>query len=118
MTVEETIKKISKKTKAIIITHIYGLPVDMKKILEIAKKRKIIIIEDAAEVIGLKYKNKVCGSFGDLSTFSFYANKHITTGEGGMICTNNKKYYERCKSLRNLSFSKSYFDRFNHNEIA
>ena len=97
MTVEETIKKISKKTKAIIITHIYGLPVDMKKILEIAKKRKIIIIEDAAEVIGLKYKNKVCGSFGDLSTFSFYANKHITTGEGGMICTNNKKYYERCK---------------------
>ena len=103
MTLEETIKN-KQKTKAIIITHIYGLPVDMKKILEIAKKRKIIIIEDAAEVIGLKYKNKVCGSFGDLSTFSFYANKHITTGEGGMICTNNKKYYERCKSLEIYHF--------------
>ena len=118
MNADETIKKINKKTKAIIITHIYGLPVDMKKILEVAKKRKIIIIEDAAEVIGLKYKNKMCGSFGDLSTFSFYANKHITTGEGGMICTNDKYLYEKCRSLRNLSFSKSYFNRFNHNEIG
>ena len=118
MNADETIKKINKKTKAIIITHIYGLPVDMKKILEVAKKRKIIIIEDAAEVIGLKYKNKMCGSFGDLSTFSFYANKHITTGEGGMICTNDKYLYEKCRSLRNLSFSKSYFNRFNHDEIG
>ena len=115
---DETLKKITKKTKAIIITHIYGLPVDLKKILQIAKKKNIIIIEDTAEVIGLKYKNKICGSFGDLSTFSFYANKHITTGEGGMICTNNKKYYEKCKSLRNLSFSKSFYDRFNHDDIA
>ena len=90
----------------------------MKKILQIAKKKKIIIIEDAAEVIGLKYNKKICGSFGDLSTFSFYANKHITTGEGGMICTNNKKFNDRCRSLRNLAFSKSYFDRFNHNDIG
>ena len=118
MRVDETLKKITKKTKAIIITHIYGLPVDLKKILKIAKKKNIIIIEDTAEVIGLKYKNKICGSFGDLSTFSFYANKHITTGEGGMICTNNKKYYEKCKSLRNLSFSKSFYDRFNHDDIG
>ena len=118
MKVDETLKKITKKTKAIIITHIYGLPVDLKKILQIAKKKNIIIIEDTAEVIGLKYKNKICGSFGDLSTFSFYANKHITTGEGGMICTNNKKYYEKCKSLRNLSFSKSFYDRFNHDDIG
>ena len=118
MSVDETLKKISNKTKAIIITHIYGLPVDLDKIIKIAKKKRIIIIEDAAEVIGLKYKKKICGSFGDLSTFSFYANKHITTGEGGMICTNNKKYYEKCISLRNLSFSKSYFDRFNHDDIG
>ena len=118
MNVNETIKKISKKTKAIIITHIYGLPVDLNKILKIAKKKKIIIIEDTAEVIGLKYNNKICGSFGDISTFSFYANKHITTGEGGMICTNIKRYFERSKSFRNLSFSKSYFDRFNHSEIS
>ena len=60
----------------------------------------------------------MCGSFGDLSTFSFYANKHITTGEGGMIVTSDKKLYEKCKSLRNLSFSKSYFDRYNHNDIG
>ena len=82
------------------------------------QKKNIKIIEDAAEVIGLKYKNKICGSFGDLSTFSFYANKHITTGEGGMILTNNKKLYSKCKSLRNLSFSNSYFDRYNHDDIG
>ena len=118
MNVEKTINKITSKTKAIIITHIYGLPVNLKKLIKVAKNKKIIIIEDAAEVIGLKYNNKICGSFGDISTFSFYANKHITTGEGGMICTNIKKYYEKCKSLRNLSFSKSYYNRFNHDDIG
>ena len=87
------IKRITKKTSAIILTHIYGLPVNLSKIIKIAKKKNIKIIEDAAEVIGLKYKKKICGSFGDLSTFSFYANKHITTGEGGMIVTNNKNLY-------------------------
>ena len=116
--VDEAIRKITKKTKAIVITHIYGLPVDLDRILKIAKKKNIRIIEDAAEVIGLKYKNKICGSFGDLSIFSFYANKHITTGEGGMICTNNKKLYEKCKSLRNLSFSNSVYNRFNHDDIG
>ena len=115
---EKVIKKISKKTSAIIITHIYGLPVDLQKIMNVAKKKNIKIIEDAAEVIGLKYKNRMCGSFGDVSTFSFYANKHITTGEGGMIVTNKKDIYEKCKSLRNLSFSKSYFDRYNHDDIG
>ena len=118
MNLDDLKKKITKKTKAILITHIYGLPVDLKEILVIAKKNKIIIIEDAAEVIGLKYRNKMCGSFGDLSTFSFYANKHITTGEGGMICTSNKKYYQKCKSLRNLSFSNSYYNRFDHDDIG
>ena len=75
-------KKITKKTKAIIITHIYSFSNDMDKIIKICKKNKIFLIEDAAEVIGLKYKNKYCGSFGDISTFSFYANKQLTTGEG------------------------------------
>jgi len=112
------IKRITKKTSAIILTHIYGLPVNLSKIIKIAKKKNIKIIEDAAEVIGLKYKKKICGSFGDLSTFSFYANKHITTGEGGMIVTNNKNLYLKCKSLRNLSFSNSYFDRYNHDDIG
>jgi perosamine synthetase len=115
---EDVIKKITKKTSAILITHIYGLPVNLENILKISRQKKIKIIEDAAEVIGLKYKNRMCGSFGDVSIFSFYANKHITTGEGGMIVTNNRTIYEKCKSLRNLSFSKSYYDRFNHDDIG
>ena len=114
---EQIIKKTTKNTKAIILTHIYGYPVDMQRILIFAKKKKIFIIEDAAEMIGQKYKKKICGSFGDISTFSFYANKHITTGEGGMIVTNNKKIYSKSKSLRNLCFN-SGDNRFNHDDIG
>ena len=109
-------KKITKKTKAIIITHIYSFSNDMDKIIKICKKNKIFLIEDAAEVIGLKYKNKYCGSFGDISTFSFYANKQLTTGEGGMISTNNVNLYKKCKSLRNLCFGNK--QRFNHEDIG
>jgi perosamine synthetase len=72
------------------LVHIYGLTVDVAKVLSIAKKYNLKVIEDAAEVIGQTYKSKPCGSFGDISTFSFYANKHVTTGEGGMVLTNNK----------------------------
>ena len=114
---EQVIKKINKKTKAIILTHIYGFPVEMKKILKIANKKKIKVIEDAAEMIGQKYENKKCGSFGDISTFSFYANKHITTGEGGMILTNDKRLYNKCKSLKNLCFGTGA-QRFNHDDIG
>ena len=109
-------KKITKKTKAIIVTHIYSYPNDMDKILKICKKHKILIIEDAAEVLGLSYKNKKCGSFGDISTFSFYANKQITTGEGGMISVNSKKLYDKCNSLKNLCFGK--INRFNHDDLG
>jgi perosamine synthetase len=115
---EKIISKFSRKTKAIIITHIYGLPVNMEKILKFAKKKNIFIIEDAAEVIGLKYKKNYCGSFGDISTFSFYANKHITSGEGGMILTDNKKIYQKCKSLKNLCFTDSYINRFQHTDTG
>ena len=117
MDISQIIKKITQRTKVILITHIYGFPVDMKKILKIAKKRNIKIVEDAAEMIGQTYFKKKCGSFGDISIFSFYANKHITTGEGGMILTNNKKIYNKCKSLRNLCFGKGN-DRFNHDDIG
>jgi len=117
MDVDQVIKKISKKTKAIIITHIYGFPVDCNKIIKIAKKKRIMIIEDAAEVIGQKYLKRKCGSLGDISTFSFYANKHITTGEGGMILTNSKKIFLKCKSLRNLCFGNGN-NRFNHDDIG
>jgi len=114
----EVISKINAKTKAIIITHIYGFPVDLKKILRVAKSKKIKIIEDSAEMIGQEIKAKKCGSFGDISTFSFYANKHITTGEGGMILTNDVKIYNKCKSLRNLCFGKNNAERFNHDDIG
>tara|TARA_Y100001970_G_scaffold207122_1_gene252330 strand:+ start:15204 stop:16358 length:1155 start_codon:yes stop_codon:yes gene_type:complete len=117
MDVNEVLKKITKKTKAIIVTHIYGFPVDMREILKIAKRKKIKIVEDAAEMIGQTYYGKKCGSFGDISTFSFYANKHITTGEGGMILTNEKKIYQKCKSLRNLCFGIG-MNRFNHDDIG
>ena len=117
MNSDQVIKKISRKTRAIIITHIYGFPVNMNKILKFVKKKNIKIIEDAAEMIGQTYLKKKCGSFGDISTFSFYANKHITTGEGGMILTNNKKLYEKCKSLRNLCFGEGN-NRFNHDDIG
>lgn len=114
---EQIIKKINRRTKGIIITHIYGFPVDLEKIIKIARKKNIKIIEDAAEMIGQKYKNRMCGSFGEASTFSFYANKHITTGEGGMILTDNKKFYEKCISLRNLCFG-SGNNRFDHDDIG
>jgi len=114
--IDDIEKKITKKTKAIIVTHIYSFPNDMDKILKICKKNKILVIEDAAEVVGATYKNKKCGSFGDISTFSFYANKQITTGEGGMISTNSDLLYKKCNSLKNLCFGKN--DRFNHNDIG
>ena len=97
-------KKITKKTKAIMVVHIYGLPTNMVKIIEIAKKYNLKIIEDCAEQLGQKFANKKIGSFGDISIFSFFANKHITTGEGGMLVTNNKAYYEKCLKLRNICF--------------
>ena len=114
--IDEIEKKITKRTKAIIATHIYNFPIEMDKIIRICKKYKLYLIEDAAEVIGQKYKKKKCGSFGDISTFSFYANKQITTGEGGMISTDNFKLYKKCCSLRNLSFGTK--NRFNHDDIG
>ena len=107
---------ITSKTKAIIATHIYNFPLRIDLLKKICKKKNILIIEDAAEVLGQKIFGKNCGSFGDISTFSFYANKQITTGEGGMATTNNKKIYNKMLSLRNLSFGKK--NRFNHDDIG
>ncbi len=115
--IEDIEKKITKKTKCLMIPHIYGLSNDMDKILKITKKYKLYLIEDAAEVFGLKYKNKPCGSFGDISILSFYANKHITTGEGGMLLTNNNKLNEKFKDYRNLCFGTKK-NRFNHYDIS
>ena len=116
MDVSEVEAKITPRTVAIMIVHIYGLPVDMGAIYKIAKKHNIKVIEDAAEAIGLKYKGQECGSFGDISTFSFYPNKHITTGEGGMVLTDDPYVAERCRKLRNLCFVPER--RFVHEELG
>ena len=91
---------ITPKTKAIIAVHLYGHPCEMDHIKEIAKKRELSLVEDAAEAIGSSYRGKRCGSIGDISTFSFYGNKTITTGEGGMVLTNDKKLAEKVTILK------------------
>ena len=116
MNLEKVENAITSKTRAIIATHIYNFPFRIDLLKKICKKKKIFIIEDAAEALGQKIFKKNCGSFGDISTFSFYANKQITTGEGGMITTNNKVIYQKMLSLRNLSFGKK--NRFNHDDIG
>lgn len=116
MNVSDIEAKITSRTRAIMPVHIYGLPVDMDPLLEIARKHKLAIIEDAAEMHGQTYKGKPCGSFGDISTFSFYPNKHVTTGEGGMIVTDDPAIAEKCRSLRNLCFQPK--QRFVHEELG
>ncbi|MGQ9470576.1 MAG: DegT/DnrJ/EryC1/StrS family aminotransferase [Candidatus Aminicenantales bacterium] len=109
-------EKITPRTKAIMVVHIYGHPVDMDPVLELARSYKLAVVEDAAEAHGAEYKGRRCGGFGDLSCFSFYANKIITTGEGGMVLTNRRDYSERARSLRNLYFGKKR--RFLHQDVG
>lgn len=116
MNVDEIEAKITEKTKAIMIVHLYGLPVEVDKVLELAKKYNLKVIEDAAEMHGQTYTGRPCGSFGDISTFSFYPNKHITTGEGGMVVTDDEELSDRCRSLRNLCFRKDI--RYVHDKIS
>jgi perosamine synthetase len=107
---------ITPRTRAIMIVHLYGLPVDMDPILALADRHYLKIIEDAAEAHGQTYKGRPCGSFGDVSAFSFYANKHLTTGEGGMLVTDDENLAERCQKLRNLCFQSG--KRFVHEELG
>lgn len=111
----DILNAITKKTKAILIVHIYGLAVDIQPIIDFCQPLGIKVIEDAAEAIGLNINNQPCGSFGDISTFSFYPNKTITTGEGGAVLVNNSEFAKRAERLRNLSFSSQ---RFIHNEFG
>ncbi len=104
--VEKIEKKITDRTKAIMPVHIYGHPCDMDPIMELAEEYDLYVVEDAAEAHGAEYKGKKAGGIGDIGCFSFYANKIITCGEGGMIVTNDDEIAERAKSLRNLSFPK------------
>lgn len=115
MKVEDVASQITPGTRAIMVAHTYGLPVDMDPMLELARQHDLLIIEDAAEAHGQSYRGRPCGSFGDISTFSFYPNKHVTTGEGGMIVTDDPHLADRCRALRNLGFQAK---RFVHNELG
>lgn len=108
--------RITPKTRAILVVHIYGHPADMDPILDIARRHNLLVIEDAAEVHGAEYKEKRCGGIGDISTFSFYANKLVTTGEGGMVLVRTPELAEQARSLRNLCFQKK--QRFLHDELG
>ena len=108
--------KITKHTKAIMVVHIYGLPVDMDPIIELARAHGLYVIEDAAEQHGQTYQGRPVGSLGHISTVSFYPNKHVTSGEGGMVLTNDEQLAQRCRDLRNLCFDKER--RFIHQELG
>ena len=112
--INEIKKNITKKTKAIIAVHVYGNPCNLDELVMISKKKNIFLIEDCAEAIGSKYKNKYVGTFGDCGVFSFFANKTISTGEGGMVTFKNKKIYNYAKKLRDhgMSTKKKYFHDF------
>lgn len=109
-------RAITPRTSAVMAVHIYGLPVHMEPILELARRYSLRVIEDAAQAHGLLCDGRPCGSFGDLSTFSFYPNKLVTTGEGGMVVTDDAALAERCRSLRNLCFQPR--QRFVHEELG
>ncbi len=114
MNIDETLieKAITKKTKAIIPVHFAGRPAEMDTIMKLAKKYNLVVIEDAAHAIGAEYKGKKIGSIGDLTCISFYVTKNITTGEGGMVLTNNKEYADKIKMMALHGMSKDAWKRF------
>jgi perosamine synthetase len=116
MDVSQVEEKITVRTRALMPVHIYGHPVDMDPLQELARKHNLVIIEDAAEAHGAEYKGRKSGGLGDLGCFSFYANKIITTGEGGMVLTRDAGQAERLRALRNLCFRKER--RFYHTELG
>lgn len=116
MDVSQIEDKITSKTKAIMVVHLYGLPVDMDVVLDISRRHNLYIIEDGAEAHGLEYKGRKCGSFGTISAMSFYPNKHITTGEGGMVLMDDEELRERSDLFRNLCHSRG--KRFYHEELG
>jgi len=107
-------KSITKKTKAIVVVHYAGISCEMDKICKIAKKHKIVLIEDAAQALLSKYKNKFLGSFGDLATISFHETKNIHCGEGGALLINNNKFIKRAKIIRDKGTNR---DQFNKNLV-
>lgn len=115
MNPKEVASRVTARTRGIMVVHIYGLPCEMDALEKIASENELFIIEDAAEMIGQTYKGKKCGSFGKLSILSFYANKTITTGEGGMVLTDDTLLAEKLNSAKNLCFQKK---RFVHEDLG
>lgn len=115
MTFEQVKEKVTKKTKAVIMVHTYGLTSDAMEIRDFCKDRGLYLVEDASEAHGQMYEGEPCGSFGDISTFSFYANKHITMGEGGIVATNSAEVAETIRRMRNLDFNSN--KRFYHEQM-
>eukprot|EP00811_Abedinium_folium_P034778 NODE_7631_length_1562_cov_10.891986.p1 GENE.NODE_7631_length_1562_cov_10.891986~~NODE_7631_length_1562_cov_10.891986.p1 ORF type:complete len:438 (+),score=151.34 NODE_7631_length_1562_cov_10.891986:134-1315(+) len=115
--VRQVAAKITTRTKAIMCVHTYHFACDMEPILALAREHNLFVIEDAAEMIGQTYQGKACGSFGHVSTLSFYPNKHVTTGEGGMVLTDDAALAERSRSLRNLCFD-GRKRRFVHEDLG
>lgn len=106
LNVEKIAAKITKKTRVILPVHIYGHPADMDPILDLAEKHNLVVLEDAAEAHGAFYKGRIVGNLGDMGAYSFFANKVICSGEGGMVVTDNEETAEYCRSFRNYAFSK------------
>ena len=104
-------KKINSRTKAICVVHFLGKPVEMDKVVQIAKRNNLYVIEDCALALGAKFKNKHVGTFGDFSAFSFYPAKHITTADGGMLGIKNKKFYEKAKLIKAFGVTKRFQER-------
>src|SRR5690606_11483301 len=98
--------------------HIYGLPCDMDPLLEIAREHGLFVVEDAAEAIGSKYRDRPCGALGDVGCFSFFANKVITTGEGGMVVTNDAEIARKLRYYKNLCFPMEGPRRYVHEHIG
>ena len=114
----EVEKKITAKTKAIIVVHLYGQPSNMELIMKIAKKYNLYVIEDCAEALGSRFKNKPVGTFGDISTFSFFGNKTITTGEGGMVATNNINIFKKCLHLKSQGLNQTDKKEYWHDIVG
>ena len=111
-------EKITPRTKAIMPVHIFGQMCDMDPIVEISRKHNLFIVEDAAEAHGAEYKGKKSGSFSDVGAFSFFANKNITTGEGGMVVTNNENLYNKFKYYKNMCFPLNGIRNYSHENIG
>ena len=116
MNVNKIEEKINENTKAIMAVHLFGHAVDMDSLLKISKKHNLKVIEDCAEAHGVEYKGRKVGSIGDIGAFSFYANKNITSGEGGMVVTNSASLAEKARSLKNLGYGK--VNKFMHEDIG